>query len=112
MNKASTYVTFEEFKRLDIRVARVIKVEKIPGSRNLLKITIDIGGEERTIVAGIAKYYEPESLIGKNIVVIVNLEPKKIFGVLSQGMLLAADLDGEPVLLTTDKPVPPGTKVR
>jgi len=97
---------------MDLRVAKIIEVEKVEGSENLLKLQIDLGKEIRQIVAGIAKYYRPEDLIGKEIVVISNLEPKIIFGLESKGMLLAADNKGEPVLLIPEKEVPPGTKIR
>ena len=105
-------ISFEEFKKMDLRVAKIIEVEKVEGSENLLKLQIDLGKEIRQIIAGIAKYYRPEDLIGKEIVVISNLEPKIIFGLESKGMLLAADNEGEPVLLIPEKEVPPGTKVR
>jgi len=99
--------------RIDLRVGVVKSVERIKGSEKLYKIIVDLGElGERKIVAGIAQWYRPEELIGRNIVVVANLQPKKIFGELSEGMLLAADVDGVPVLLTTDKPVKPGTRVR
>jgi methionine--tRNA ligase beta chain len=77
-----------------------------------LKLVIDLGKEKRQLVAGIGKFYKPEDLIGKEIVVVVNLEPKNLMGIESQGMLLAADVDGEPVILIPEKEVPPGTKIR
>lgn len=107
-------VSYDEFARLDLRVGKVVKAERIEGSRKLLRLEVDIGGEVRQIVAGIAEMYRPEELIGKKVIVLVNLQPKVIFGVESQGMLLAADVGGKPYLLTVDKPeeVPPGAKVR
>jgi len=106
-------ISIDEFMKIDLRVGVVKSVERIKGSENLYKIIVDLGDlGERQIVAGIAKYYTPEELIGRNIIVVVNLQPKKIFGEMSQGMLLAADVDGEPVLLTTVKPVKPGVRVR
>jgi len=104
-------ISFKEFQKMDLRVAKVIKAEKVEGSKNLLKLEIDLGEEKRQIVAGIQEYYQPEDLIGKEIVVIVNLESKVIFDLKSQGMLLAADVKGEPILLIPDKEVPPGSKV-
>ncbi len=105
-------VSYEEFAKLDIRIARVKKVEDIPGSKKLYKLTIDLGDEERTLVAGLKGYYSPKELEGRKIVVLANLEPKKMMGVTSQGMLLAAD-DGETVsLLTPDRDVKPGARVR
>jgi len=105
-------VSYEEFAKLDIRIARVKKVEDIPGSKKLYKLTINLGDEERTLVAGLKGYYSPEELEGKKIIVLANLEPKKMMGVTSQGMLLAAD-DGEKVsLLMPDRDVKVGARVR
>lgn len=103
---------FEDFQKIDLRVAKVIEAEKVGKSENLLKLRIDLGDEKRHILAGIAQNYKPEDLIGREIVVVANLEPRMIFGVESKGMLLAADHVGGPVLLRPDKEVPPGTKVR
>lgn len=104
-------ITFEEFQKLDLRVAKIKKVEEIPGADKLWKLTIDVG-EEKTIVAGIKAVYSKEELVGKQIVVVNNLQPVKLRGVESNGMLLAADDNGRPILLTTDKSVKTGTKVR
>jgi len=105
-------IKFEDFKRLDIRVGTVLGAERIKGSEKLLRLSVDIGSEERQIVAGVAKTHSPEGLVGKKIVVLANLEPAKLFGVESRGMLLAADLNDEAVLLAPEKAVPPGTKIR
>lgn len=105
-------IPLEEFKKLDLRVAEVIAAEKVEGSDKLLKLQIDIGNEERQLVAGIAQFYAPEDMAGRRIVVIVNLEPKIFLGLESQGMLLAADDEGRPVLLEPHSPVPPGSKIR
>jgi len=106
-------ISFDEFMKIDLRVGVIKSVDRIKGSDNLYKIIVDLGElGERQLVAGIAKWYKPEELIGKHIVVVVNLKPKRIFGETSQGMLLAADEDGVPILLTTDKPVKPGTRIR
>ncbi len=106
-------VSFEEFARLDIRVGRIIKAEPVPGSRKLIKTIVDIGGEERQILVGVARWYRPEELVGKLVVVVVNLKPKVMAGLVSQGMVLAAGCgkDEKPVLLTVEEPVPPGSKV-
>jgi len=102
--------TYEDFARLDLRVGRILKAEPVEGSKKLYKLDVDIG-ERRTIVAGLAGYYTPEELEGRLVVVVANLEPRKIFGILSEGMLLAA-VDGKNVaLLTPDKEVKPGTKI-
>ncbi len=109
----SNEISFEEFMKVDLRVGIVKSVERIPGSEKLYKIRVDLGElGDRQLVAGIAKWYSPEDLLGKCIVVVTNLKPKKIFGEVSQGMLLAADEDGVPVILTTVRPVKPGTRVR
>jgi len=105
-------VDFEDFQKIDLRVGKIIKAEKIEKSEKLLKLVVDLGNEKRQLVAGIGKFYKPEELVGKEIVTVTNLEPKKIIGIESQGMLLAADKNGEPVILIPEKEVPPGTKVR
>jgi len=105
-------INFEEFQKIELKVAKVIQAERIEESEKLLKLQIDLGGEKRQIVAGVAKFYQPEDLVGKEIVVVANLEPRMIFGLKSQGMLLAADVNGKPVLLKPDEEVPPGTKIR
>ena len=105
-------INFEEFQKIDLRVGKIIEAEKIEGTDKLLKLKVDLGEEKRQLVAGIAKFYQPEDLIGKEIVVVANLEPKNLRGVESQGMLLAADVEGKPVLLKPDQEVPPGTKIR
>jgi methionine--tRNA ligase beta chain len=105
-------IKFDDFEKIDLRVGKIIEAEKVEKSEKLLKLIVDIGKEKRQLVAGIAKYYKPEDLIGKEIVVVVNLEPKKLMGIESQGMLLAADVNGEPVILIPEKEVLPGTKVR
>ncbi len=107
-----TLLGIDEFLKVDLRVARVISAERIEGANKLLKLRLDLGGEERQIVAGIALAYEPEALVGKRIVVVANLKPAKLRGVASQGMLLAADMGGRPVVATFEEDVPPGTRVR
>ena len=106
-----TQVSFEEFKKLDLRVAEVISAEKVEGSDKLIKLKVDVGDGERQLVAGVGQYHSPEDLGGRRIVMIVNLEPKTFLGNESQGMLLAADDEGRPVLLEPHSPVPPGTKI-
>ncbi len=105
-------INFEDFQKLDLRIAKIVKAQRVESSEKLLKLEIDLGKEKRQLVAGIGRVYEPEELIGKEIVVVVNLEPKVIKGIESQGMLLAADVDGRPVILKPDNQVPPGTKVK
>lgn len=106
-------ISFEEFAKMDIRIGKVVEAEKVTGAKKLVKVLVDIGEEKpRQVIAGIADYINPESLAGKNVVVLANLEPKKFMGLESRGMLLAADVNGKPVLLTVEEPVPPGTRVR
>jgi methionyl-tRNA synthetase len=105
-------VSIDDFFEIQLRVARVLQAERIEKTDKLLKLQVDLGSEQRQIVAGLAKSYEPEALIGKHVVVVANLKPARIRGVESQGMLLAADLDGRPIVATFDEEVPPGTRVR
>jgi len=136
-------ISFEDFQKIDLRVGKIIRAEKIEGSEKLLKLIVDLGNDPSTgsgqapstgsgqapstgsgqapstgsgqgirqIIAGIAKFYQPEDLVGKEIIVVANLESKKLMGLESQGMLLAAEKDGEPVILIPEKKVPPGTKI-
>lgn len=106
-------MTIEEFRKTELRVAKVLTAERVEGSEKLIKLQIDLG-EPRQLVAGIGKTYTPEDLVGKEIVVVANLEPRKLMGLESQGMLLAAHGEGEdpvPVLLTVERAVPPGSKI-
>lgn len=105
-------ITIDDFKRLQIRIATVTAAEPVPKSTKLLKLTLDVGGETRTIVAGIAEDYAPDQLVGKQIPVLVNLQPALIRGIVSEGMMLAADVDGKAVLLHPDREVPSGSGVR
>jgi methionyl-tRNA synthetase len=105
-------VTIDQFMEIDLRVAEVHAAERVPKSKKLMKMTVFTGDEERTIVAGIATKYTPEELVGRKIVIVANLQPAKLMGVESNGMILAASLDGEPSLLSVDAAVPAGTKVK
>lgn len=106
-------VSLEEFQKLDLRIAKVLAAENVEGTEKLLRLELDIGdGARRQIVAGIAQVYQPEELIGKRIVLVANLEPRVVRGIESQGMLLCANADGEPVLLLPDREVKAGVKVR
>jgi len=108
-------VSFEEFKRLDLRVAEVVAAERVPKSDKLLKLTIKVGEEERTIVAGMGLHYTPEQITGLSVIIVANLAPAKLMGITSQGMVLAAarrEGDGETLsLLTTLAPMPSGLRV-
>jgi len=107
----SEYVSFEEFKRLDLRIGRVEAAERVPGTKKLLLLKVNVGGEVRQLVAGLAEFYSPEELVGRYVVVVTNLEPKVIRGHRSEGMLLAAVHEGKPVLIVPESGVPPGTPV-
>jgi methionyl-tRNA synthetase len=104
-------ISYEDFEKIDLRVAKVLAAEAVPKSSKLLKLKIDIG-EERTIVAGMAKDYKPEEIVGKNIVVIINLKPTKLMGVESHGMLLAADTNAGLTLVGFDRDPKTGTRIR
>ncbi len=103
-------IRYNEFKKVELKVGEIKSAENIKGSKNLLKLKVDTG-EERQLVAGIAQHYKPEELIGKKIIVITNLEPAKLFGVESQGMLLAAVEGDEISLATIDREIKNGASV-
>jgi|TARA_B100001013_G_C24513310_1_gene403883 methionine--tRNA ligase beta chain len=104
-------IGFDEFSKLEIKVGTIKKAENVPGASKLVKLIVNLGNEERQIVAGLAPHYSLDELINKEIVVLSNLTPKKMFGLESQGMLLAA-IDGDKVaLLKPDKEVKPGAPV-
>ena len=104
-------ITLEKFGQMDLRVATVLTAEPIPKAKKLLKIEVDMG-EKRTIVAGLAENYTPQALIGKQVIILANLKPAKLMGVLSQGMLLAAVDDQQTVVASLDKEIRPGTPLR
>ena len=109
--KLKDEISIEDFAKLDLRVAKVVAAEKVEKADKLLKLTLDLAGNTRTIVSGIAKSYKPEDMVGKNVIVIANLKPAKIRGVESHGMLLAAS-DGDDILVcTTDGEIESGTAV-
>jgi methionyl-tRNA synthetase len=108
----SVTVSFEEFQKLDLRVGRIVAAEPVPKANKLLKLTVDLGQEQRTVVAGIAQSYSPEALVGKSIILVANLAPRTLRGVESQGMVLAAESDGRIVLAGFDTSVHPGSKVK
>jgi len=104
-------ITLDEFSRIDLRVATVVHAEQIPKAKKLLKLEVDMG-QKRTLVAGIAEKYSPEDLIGKQVIIVANLEPAKLMGVVSNGMVIAAVDDSGPTLATLEKPVAPGTPLK
>ena len=105
-------ITYDDFRKLDIRIGTIVSAERVQGTDKLLKLEVDFGTEKRQIIAGIAETYQPDHLIGREIPVLLNLEPRRIRGIESQGMILAADADGAPILLHPDRQVPPGSIVR
>lgn len=109
---AAGEITMDDFAKIDLRVATVVAAERVPKTDKLIKLQVKIGDEERTIVSGIAQHYEPENLIGKNVIVIANLKPAKLRGIESRGMVLAAS-DGEGNLVLADAPgIASGSKVK
>jgi len=104
-------INFDDFQKLEIKVGTILEAEKIEGADKLLKLLIDLGEEKRTIVAGIAESYKPKSIIGKQVPILTNLEPRVLRGVESRGMILAAVIDEKAVLLKPIKKVPNGTKI-
>ena len=105
-------VSFDDFGKMDIRVSTILEAEKIAKTKKLLKLTIDTGIDRRTIVSGIAEHYKPEELVGRQVLVLINLEPRELRGVLSQGMILMGqDASGKLVLLSPDGQVNSGSTV-
>lgn len=106
-------ITYDDFKKVELKIAKIIEAEEVPGAEKLLRLQIDLGNsEKRQIVAGIKKQYLAKDLIGKEIAVITNLEPRLVMGVESNGMLLAASGDAGPVILMPEKEVPPGSGIK
>ena len=104
--------TYEDFQKLEFKIAKIIEASDIEGASKLLKLKVDLGTEQRQIVAGIKKTYQAQDLLGKEVVIIVNLDPKVVMGVESQGMLLAASDENGPILMRPDKDVPLGSIVK
>ena len=107
----SPRIKIDELGKVELRVAEVVAAEPLPKSKKLLKLTISLGEEQRTVVAGIAEHYTPAELVGKKVVIVANLEPAKLMGVESNGMVLAASTPGTLAVLIPDRDLPPGSKV-
>ena len=106
-------ITFDDFKKLEIRIGKVKSVEKMLDADRLLKFIFDVGSEERQIMAGMAEYFtDPSTLVGKEMPILMNIEPRTFRGYKSHGMIIAADVDGQPVLLHPEKEIPAGSIVR
>jgi methionyl-tRNA synthetase len=111
-HKEKNYIEFEDFVKVELKVGKVVKAQKVPKTDKLLQVFVDLGENvPRQVVAGLAEYYEPDELIGKQVVVVANLKPRKLRGVLSQGMILAVQAKGKMELLTVSGEVKPGSKV-
>jgi methionyl-tRNA synthetase len=109
---ADNRISIDDFMKVELRVAKVLAAERVPKSKKLMKMTIDAGVEQRTIVAGIAEAYEPDALVGRTVVIVANLKPAKLMGVESNGMVLAASPDGGQPIVLNAEPAAPGTRVR
>lgn len=109
---AAPQITIDEFMKIQLKTAKVLSAERVPKSEKLIKLQVSVGTEQRQIVAGIGKKYEPDALIGKTIVIVANLKPAKLMGIESQGMVLAAGDTDVRGLLTIQEEVDPGTKVK
>ena len=109
----SDMITFDDFIKIKLRVGRVLEASVHPNADKLLVLKVDLGDEQRQIVAGLKAYYEPESLVGKNLIIVANLAPRKMRGLESQGMLLAASTDdhSQVIIVTTDADIAPGSGV-
>lgn len=104
-------ITYEEFKKLDMRVVKVTKAEPIPNRTKILKLELDIGGGEgRTVIAGGAQFYKPQDFLGKKFIGLINLAPRTVAGVVSEGMILATDAE-KPLWLSVDESAPIGSRV-
>jgi methionyl-tRNA synthetase len=105
-------IGIEDFMKVELRTARILEAERVPKSKKLMKMRVDVGTEQRTIVAGIAEAYEPDALVGKTVVIVANLKPAKLMGIDSNGMVLAASPDGGHPIVVNAEPAEPGTRVR
>ena len=105
-------ITFEEFSKVELRVGKILSAENLPGYKKILRLTVDLGGEKREIMSGLAKHYQPEDIVNKNVIVCTNLEPRKFGDQVSDGMILAASSEnGRPILLTVIEDTIPGTQI-
>jgi len=106
-------ISIDDFMKVELRTAKVLTAERVPNSKKLIKLSVDVGAEQRTLVAGIAEAYEPDALVGRTVVMVFNLKPAKLMGIESNGMVLAASPDGgKPTLVGFDQEISPGTRVR
>ena len=113
MSDQPDVISYEDFLKVKMRVAKVVEALPHPNADKLILLKVDLGDERRQLCAGLRGYYEPQALVGKNIILVTNLAPRKMRGEMSEGMLLAATTDGQAdvVLLTTDREIPPGSPI-
>ena len=112
MGTDSSRIPIADFSKVELRVAEVLAAEIVPKSKKLLKLTLSLGSEQRTVVSGIAEHYAPADLVGKKVVLVANLEPAKLMGIESNGMVLSGEIDGRLAVLTLDRDLAPGAKVK
>ena len=105
-------ISYEDFKKIELKVAKILEAERVEGSEKLLKLKLSLGEEERQVIAGIGKNYDPKNLMGREIIIVTNLEPRKLMGLESNGMLLAADSLNGPVVLMPEKEVEAGSTIK
>ena len=112
MSENERKITFEEFSRVELKVGRVLSAENLPGYNKILRIVVDLGSEKREIMSGLAKHYQPDDIVNKNVIVCTNLVPRKFGDQVSDGMILAASNDnGRPILLTVVEDTNPGCQI-
>src|SRR4026209_2683847 len=105
-------ISFDEFSKVELKVGKILSAENLPGYKKILRLTVDLGGEKREIMSGLAKHYQPEDIVNKNVIVCTNLEPRKFGDQVSDGMILAASSEnGRPILLTVVEDTIPGTPI-
>jgi tRNA-binding protein len=105
-------ISIEDFMKLDLRIVEVTRASRIPGKSKILLVEVDMGGEKREVVVGGGEFYEPDFFVGRKMVFLGNLQPKKIAGIESRGMLLAAEFNGRPYWLYVEEDVPAGSEIR
>ena len=112
MSENEKKITFEEFSKVELKVGRILSAENLPGYNKILRIVVDLGSEEREIMSGLAKHYQPDEIVNKNVIVCTNLVPRKFGDQVSDGMILAATNDnGRPILLTVIEDTNPGCQI-
>lgn len=109
--ESKSIINFEDFEKIDLRAGKIIEAERVENSDKLLKLQIDLGEEKRQILAGIGKVYTPEELINKTVIAIINLEPRMLMGLESQGMVLAVKDNNNLSVLVPEKEITPGSKI-